>query len=53
METITTVGYGDYYLVTPIGEIIATFVMFSGIGIVVALLGTLAQRKIAASRIKV
>ena len=36
MVTITTVGYGDYYPVTTIGRIIAIFVMFSGIGIVVA-----------------
>jgi Ion channel len=46
VETITTVGYGDYYLVTPIGQIVATFVMFSGIGIVVVLLGTLSQRRL-------
>jgi voltage-gated potassium channel len=46
VETITTVGYGDYTPVTTIGRIIATFVMFSGIGIVVALLGTLSQRRL-------
>ena len=46
METITTVGYGDYYPVTTIGRIIATFVMFSGIGIVLALVGTLSQRRL-------
>jgi voltage-gated potassium channel len=44
--TITTVGYGDYYPVTTIGRIIAIFVMFSGIGIVVAVLGTLSQRRL-------
>ncbi len=38
--TITTVGYGDYYPVTTIGRIIAVLVMFSGIGIVVAMLGS-------------
>ncbi len=37
VETITTVGYGDYTPVTTIGRIIAIFVMFSGIGIVVKL----------------
>jgi voltage-gated potassium channel len=46
VETITTVGYGDYTPVTTIGRIIAIFVMFSGIGIVVALLGTLSQRRL-------
>jgi voltage-gated potassium channel len=44
--TITTVGYGDYYPVTTLGRIIAIFVMFSGIGIVVAVLGTLSQRRL-------
>jgi voltage-gated potassium channel len=42
--TITTVGY--YYPVTTIGRIIAIFVMFSGIGIVVAVLGTTTQRRL-------
>jgi voltage-gated potassium channel len=46
IETITTVGYGDYTPITTIGRIIAIFVMFSGIGIVVALLGTLSQRRL-------
>jgi voltage-gated potassium channel len=46
VETITTVGYGDYTPVTTIGRIIAVFVMFSGIGIVVALLGVLSQRRL-------
>ena len=44
--TITTVGYGDYFPVTAIGRIIAIFVMFSGIGIVVAVLGTTTQRRL-------
>ncbi len=44
--TITTVGYGDYYPVTAIGRIIAIFMMFSGIGIVVLLVGTLSQRRL-------
>jgi Ion channel len=46
VETITTVGYGDYTPVTTIGRIIAVFVMFSGIGIVVSVLGILAQRRL-------
>jgi len=44
--TITTVGYGNYYPVTSAGRIIAVFVMFSGIGIVVTVLGTLSQRRL-------
>ena len=53
VETITTVGYGDYTPVTTIGRIIAIFVMFSGIGIVLTLVGNLLPEKIAAIRIKV
>ncbi|MGB6527862.1 MAG: ion channel [Candidatus Nitrosopolaris sp.] len=44
--TITTVGYGDYYPVTAAGRLIAVFMMFSGIGIVVLLVGTVAQRRL-------
>lgn len=44
--TITTVGYGDYYPVTSVGRIIAVLVMFSGIGIVVAFLGMVSQRRL-------
>ncbi len=44
--TITTVGYDDYYPVTAVGRIIAVFVMFSGIGIVVSVLGLLSQRRL-------
>lgn len=44
--TITTVGYGDYYPVTAVGRMIAVFMMFSGIGIVVAMLGSLSQRRL-------
>jgi voltage-gated potassium channel len=44
--TITTIGYGDYYPVTTFGRIIAVVVMFSGIGIVVALVSMLSQRRL-------
>ena len=52
--TIATVGYGDYYPVTAIGRVLAVFVMFSGIGIFVLLVGTLSQRRLhrAESRLK-
>lgn len=32
--TITTVGYGDYYPVTPGGRITAVFIMLAGVGII-------------------
>jgi len=35
--TITTVGYGDFYPITPGGRIIGFFVMLAGIGIIGAL----------------
>ena len=41
--TITTVGYGDRYPVTPGGRITAVFVMFSGVGIIGALASILAS----------
>ena len=44
--TIATVGYGDYYPVTAIGRIIAVFMMLSGIGIFVLLVGSLSQRRL-------
>ena len=50
--TITTVGYGDYYPVTAVGRVIAVFVMFSGIGIVVLLVGTLSNRRLRASTMR-
>ncbi|HEY1247981.1 MAG TPA: ion channel [Nitrososphaera sp.] len=44
--TITTVGYGDYTPVTPLGRIIATIVMFVGIGIAVTLVTVIAQKRV-------
>jgi voltage-gated potassium channel len=52
--TISTVGYGDFYPVTTVGRIIAVFVMLSGIGIFVLLVGSLSQRRLqrAESKLK-
>jgi voltage-gated potassium channel len=43
LVTITTVGYGDFYPVTGPGRIIATLVMFAGVGIIGALASILAS----------
>ena len=32
--TVTTVGYGDYYPVTPGGEVVATIMIFAGVAII-------------------
>jgi voltage-gated potassium channel len=41
--TITTVGYGDQFPVTPLGRLTGTFVMFAGLGIIGALASILAS----------
>jgi voltage-gated potassium channel len=41
--TITTVGYGDRYPVTPAGRITAVFIMFMGVGIIGALASILSS----------
>jgi voltage-gated potassium channel len=33
IETITTVAYGEYYPITPMGRVIAAVLMFAAIGI--------------------
>ena len=52
--TVATVGYGDYYPVTTVGRIIAVFMMLTGIGIFVLLVGSLSQHRLqrAESRLK-
>jgi voltage-gated potassium channel len=49
--TITTVGYGDYYPVTPGGRLVATVVMFSGVGIIGSLASILASVLVPTSRL--
>ena len=41
--TITTVGYGDRYPVTPAGRLTAMFIMFAGVGIIGALASILSS----------
>jgi voltage-gated potassium channel len=43
LVTITTVGYGDRYPVTPAGRVTAVFVMIAGVGIIGALASILAS----------
>ena len=44
--TITTVGYGDYTPISPIGRIIGVIVMFSGIGMAVTLVTIISQNRV-------
>lgn len=45
--TITTVGYGDFYPVTPEGRLVAALLMCSGVGLFGTFSGLLAARLIA------
>ena len=44
--TITTVGYGEFFPLTLVGRAIGVLVMFSGIGIVVIIVGIFSQKRI-------
>ncbi|TMD70370.1 MAG: two pore domain potassium channel family protein [Chloroflexi bacterium] len=48
--TITTVGYGDYYPVTPVGQFLAVILMFFGLGIIGVLSSYLATTFISLQR---
>ncbi len=50
LVTLTTVGYGDYFPVTMMGRMTATFVMFAGVGIIGALASILASLLVAPSK---
>lgn len=53
LETVTTVGYGDFTPVTVAGRVVAAVIMFSGAAAVGALTAVLASRFVAsASRVR-
>jgi voltage-gated potassium channel len=43
MTTVATVGYGDHYPVTPLGQGVAVFLMLTGIGLIGVLTATFAS----------
>ncbi len=50
MTTVTTVGYGDYSPVTPLGRTIAAGLMVVGIGVIGTITGAVATRLVQISR---
>jgi voltage-gated potassium channel len=50
MTTVTTVGYGDYSPVTPLGRTIAAGLMVVGIGVIGTITGAVATRLVQMSR---
>ncbi len=51
IETITTVAYGEYYPVTPLGKVISSILMLAAIGIVWTLVALVSSNMVA-KRIK-
>jgi voltage-gated potassium channel len=51
IETITTVAYGEYYPVTPLGKVISSILMLAAIGIVWTVVGIVGSNMVA-KRIK-
>ena len=44
--TMTTVGYGDYTPISPLGRTVAVIVMYAGIGIIVTLIGIISEGRV-------
>jgi voltage-gated potassium channel len=42
MATLTTVGYGDVYPITPVGKVLASLIAVMGIGVVAMPAGVIA-----------
>lgn len=45
--TLTTVGFGDFTPQTTVGKLFTAFYVLSGIGVIVALINALAERRLA------
>jgi voltage-gated potassium channel len=48
--SLTTVGYGDFTPQTTVGKLFTAFYILSGIGVIVAFINALGERRLARSR---